>query len=77
MIDGRLINSTQEIIEMWFNHFKVLGCFRQDVSFDENFRDHVATSVLRELRSDLNHDENLKSLNKQSELSEIVSVCTV
>ena len=49
MIDGRLINSTQEIIEMWFNHFTVLGCFRQDVSFDEHFRYHVATSVLREL----------------------------
>ena len=75
MIDGRLTNSPQEIIEMWFNHFKILGCFRQDTSFDENFRDHVATSVFRELTSDLNHDENLKSLNKQIGLSEIVSVC--
>ena len=52
-----------------------LGSFGQDISFDENFRDHVTTSVLRELSSDLNHDENLKSLNKQIELSEIVSVC--
>ena len=45
------------------------------IPFDENFRDHVTTSVLRELSSDLNHDENPKSLNKQIELSEIVSVC--
>ena len=75
MVDGRLTNSPQEIIEMWFNHFKILGSFGQDISFDENFRDHVTTSVLRELSSDLNHDENLKSLNKQIELSEIVSVC--
>ena len=65
MVDGRLTNSPQEIIEMWFNHFKMLGLFGQDISFDENFRDHVTTSVLRELSSDLNHDENLKSLNKQ------------
>ena len=75
MVDGRLTNSPQEIIEMWFNHIKILGSFGQDISFDENFRDHVTTSVLRELSSDLNHDENLKSLNKQIELSEIVSVC--
>ena len=75
MIDGRLTNSPQEIIEICFNHFKILGCFGQDISFDENFRHHVATSVLREPTSDLNHDENLKSLNKQIELSEIVSVC--
>ena len=75
MVDGRLTSSPQEIIEMWFNHFKILGSFGQDVSFDENFRDHVTTSVCRELSSDLNHDENLKSLNKQIELSEIVSVC--
>ena len=68
MTDGRLTNSPQEIIEMWFNHIKILGCFGQDISFDENFRDHVATSGLRELSSDLNHDENLKSLNKQIEL---------
>ena len=60
---------------MWFNHFEILGSFGQDISFDENFRHHVVTSVLRELSSDLNHDENLKSLNKQIELSEIVSVC--
>ena len=40
---------------------KFLGSFGQDISFDENFRDHVTTSVLRELSSDLNHDENLKS----------------
>ena len=31
--------------------------------------------MLRELSSDLNHDENLKSLKKRIELSEIVSVC--
>ena len=30
---------------------------------------------MHELSSDLNHDENLKPLNKQIELSEIVSVC--
>ena len=30
---------------------------------------------MRELSSDLNHDENSKSLNKQIELSEIVSIC--
>ena len=30
---------------------------------------------MRELSSDLNHDENLKSLIKQIEQSEIVSVC--
>ena len=57
---------------MWFNHFKILGSFGQDISFDENFPHHVAISVLRELSSDLNHDENLKSFNKQTELSEIV-----
>ena len=60
---------------MWFNHFKISGSFGQDIFFDENFPHHVATSVLRELSSDLNHDENLKSFNKQTELSEIVSVC--
>ena len=75
MVDGRFTNSPQEIIEMWFNHFKILGSFGQDISFDENFPHHVGTSVLRELSSDLNHDENLKSFNKQTELSEIVSVC--
>ena len=35
MIDGRLINSPQEIIKMWLNHFKILGCFGQDISCDE------------------------------------------
>ena len=75
MTDGQLNNSPQEITEIWFNHFKILGCFGKDISFDENFRDHVATSVLRELSSDLNHDENSKSFNKQIKLSEIVSVC--
>ena len=64
MIDGCLTNPPQEIIEVWFNYFKILGCFGQDISFDENFRDHVVTSVLRELSADLNHDENSKSLNK-------------
>ena len=38
MIDRRLTNSPQEIIEMWFNHFKILGCFGQDISFDANFQ---------------------------------------
>ena len=55
MVDGRLTNSPQEIIEMWFNHFRILGSFGQDISFDENFRLHVVTSVLHELSSDLNH----------------------
>ena len=41
MIDGRLTSSPQEIIEMWFNHFKILGCFGQDISVDENSGDHV------------------------------------
>ena len=75
MVDGRLTNSSQEIIEMYFNHFRILRSFWQDIFFDENFRLHVVTSVLLELSSDLNHDENLKSLNKPTELSEIVSVC--
>ena len=60
---------------MWFNHFKILGCFGQSISFDENFRDQVATSVLREVSSDLNYDKKSKSLKRQIELSEIVSVC--
>ena len=37
MIDGQLASSCQEIIEMWFNHFKTLGCFGQGISFDEIF----------------------------------------
>ena len=33
MVDGRLTNSSQEIIEMWFNLFKILGSFGQDIFF--------------------------------------------
>ena len=34
MVDGQPTNSPQEIIKMWFNHFKILGSFGHDMSFE-------------------------------------------
>ena len=77
LVDGKLTNSSVEIINMWFEHFKCLGIPSTQSHYDSMLRDLVTNTntVVQKITSDFSNSSNQFDLNSPVEESEVVSVC--
>ena len=51
LIDGKFSSCPDEILSMWFNHFKSLGLTDYNISYDNAFKEHIEKQVFDKLLS--------------------------
>ena len=65
LIDGKFSSCPDEILSMWFNHFKSLGMTDYDPNYDDAFREHIEKQVFEKLLSNFSDPETTADNNRR------------
>ena len=75
LIDGKFSSCPDEILSMWFNHFKSLGMTDYNLNYDDAFQEYIEKQVFYKLLSNFSDPETTADINKPTEYEEVTSIC--